>query len=160
MSAPLLDRSRDAAIAAINARNARTLDRVDAAVAFVVRLTVYVLLVLGGVWALLAYLEPCAQGPDGAATLCGALLPLARFGRRQKAPPAADDAAEPADSEAAGPEGADLVLRLARDSYAAGQQDGYVTGARAGRLAGFCWGVLLGSATVAWAFYVGLATRG
>lgn len=158
------DLSRDAAIARINARNARTLDRVDAAVWFIVRLVALLLLVCGGVWALLHWFEPCALAADGTATLCGMLLPLARFGRRQAAPATPDTDTDrdtaPATANSAAPEGADLVLRLARDSFLAGQENGYVTGARAGRLAGFCLGILLGAGSVAWAFLAGLASGG
>lgn len=151
---------RDDAIARINARNARTLDRVDAAVWFIVRLVTLLLLVCGGVWALLRWFEPCPLAPDGTATLCGMLLPLARFGRRQAAPATPDTDTDrdtdPATANSAAPEGADLVLRLARDSFLAGQENGYVTGARAGRLAGFCWGFLLGALLVAGSLALGL----
>lgn len=152
MTAPLIDPARDHALVA---RNARTLDRVDAAVGFMVRLAIFLLLVAGGVWALLTWFEPCAQAADGTVSLCGALLPLARFGRR--APPAPEPAP---DTDTAAPEGADLVLRLAHESFVAGQADGYVLGARAGRLAGFCLGFLAGAGAVAWAFLAGLASGG
>jgi hypothetical protein len=145
----------DDAVARINARNARTLDRVDAAVWFLVRLVALLLLVCGGVWALLHWCEPCPLAADGTATLCGLLLPLARFGRRQTAP-AAPDTDTDTSTDTAAPECADLLLRLARDSFSAGQQTGYVTGARAGRLAGFCWGFALGALLVAGAFALGV----
>lgn len=157
--APNPDPARDHAI---NARNARTLDRVDAAVAFIARLVALLLLVCGGVWALLQWFEPCPMAADGTATLCGMLLPLARFGRRADTQTDRDTPrdTEPDTASAAAPEGADLVLRLARDSFLAGQESGYVTGARAGRLAGFCLGFLLGAGSVAWAFLAGLASGG
>lgn len=56
----------------IRAHAARTTERCDAAVAFVLRLVFLVLFIAAGVWALLTYFEPCA-----AATLCSA-VPLIR----------------------------------------------------------------------------------
>lgn len=56
----------------IRAMAARTTERCDAAVAFVLRLIFTLLFIAGGVWALLTWFEPCA-----AATLCSA-VPLIR----------------------------------------------------------------------------------
>ncbi len=64
-----VDTERDLRIRALAAR---TTERCDAAVAFVLRLVFMVLFIAGGVWALLTWLEPCA-----AATLCSA-VPLIR----------------------------------------------------------------------------------
>lgn len=56
----------------IRAHAARTTERCDAAVAFVLRLIFTLLFIAAGVWALLTYFEPCA-----AVKLCSA-VPLIR----------------------------------------------------------------------------------
>lgn len=72
-----VDTERDLRIRALAAR---TTERCDAAVAFVLRLVFLVLFIAAGVWALLTWLEPCA-----AATLCSA-VPLIRQPRVSNAP--------------------------------------------------------------------------
>lgn len=64
-----IDRARDERLTALAAR---TTERCDAAVAFLLRFLFMLALVLGGVWTLLQYFEPCA-----AASLCSA-VPLIR----------------------------------------------------------------------------------
>jgi hypothetical protein len=65
-----IDFERDARITKLAAR---TSAHCDAAVAFVLRLVFMVLLVAGGVWALLTWLEPCSP----AGSLCS-IVPLLR----------------------------------------------------------------------------------
>lgn len=55
--------------------------RAEAAVGFLRDLVIVLLMIAGGVWALLTYLEPCAA----ATTLCGG-LPLIRQPRTSSAP--------------------------------------------------------------------------
>lgn len=68
-----LDLARDRAIAE---RNARLVDRVDAAIALGLRLALGLLLALGGAWALLSYLEPCS--PAGSLCMATVLTPTRR----------------------------------------------------------------------------------
>jgi hypothetical protein len=76
-TSPRIDRARDARITALAAR---TTQRCDAAVAFLLRLLFALALALAGVWAVLTYLEPCA-----AATLCTG-VPLIRQPHLSTAP--------------------------------------------------------------------------
>lgn len=78
-----------------------------------------------------ARLHRCAGAPEGAATTPGAATagPAARPQPRATTPHAAGD---------------DVAERCA-----------YLQGARSGRLAGFCWGLLLGAASVAAALELG-----
>jgi len=78
-----LAQAREAA--RVTERNARTVQRVDAILLAIVRGILFLLVVLGSVWALLTYAEPCAAG-----TLCMAMVGMPRRARTHTAP-AEDD---------------------------------------------------------------------
>lgn len=156
-----------AAAARINERNARTIQRMDAAVSFMLQLVAAVLLICAGVWLLLTYFEPCAG-----ATLCAGVVPFipgARLGgtgstggtagkytRRHRADDTTPPPLEPPAEYTAGQQRVATAVQAAfHHGRDIGERAGYVQGWRWGWLCGLVPGVLAGALLVAGALKAG-----
>jgi hypothetical protein len=137
------------AAARVTDRNARTVQRVDHVLSLIVRGILLLLVVMGSVWALLTYAEPCVAG-----TLCMAVVGMPRRARTDTAP--AEDDLSPESHLGATPMRPPLPPNPLERLVAA-MNDAAELRCRAHYVAGFRWGWVSGVCSAAATTAVALA---